>query len=262
MNTVQRLACAIGAVLLVAVQVTAAPLPATAGDGGRILFDMPGDGQGFVPDPAKPLVTSHRLAPGSSGFGDVELKNDSRQPIDIFLEATAIVDDENGCLHQETRDGDTTCGEADGELGEWLRITLTEDAESRSPRQIWTGSISDLQAGAALDHDIPAGAVRSLRMTVHLPRAAGNDSMTDQLGFGLRWTATADTGESTADVPGTVLGTSATAPPATGPGTQLPFTGTTLAVGHLSLGVALLLAGVALIVVSRQRREAPMLDHA
>ena len=118
-----RRAVALAVVTLVVGGLGAAP--GFADDGGQILFDTPGDGQGFSHEPAGPLLSFDRLAPGYSTSGEVAVKNDSTEPVALHLRATNIHDDENGCLAQETRDGDSTCGDRGGELARWLEIAIT-----------------------------------------------------------------------------------------------------------------------------------------
>ena len=252
----RRLACAAAATALLGLQVGAVSLPAFATGGGRLLLDVAGDGEGFVHHSSTPLLSFHRLAPGYAASGAVEVKNDSPHRAALVLRAYDVEDDENGCLVQETRMGDTTCGvgDGDGELGEWLELTVSRDGAGSAPEQLWTGSIADLESGAELTENMPAGAVWPLRMTVELPRAAGNDTMTDKVGYDLRWTASAENTTQTADVKG--VEASAAGPTSGGqPGIGLPFTGSTLSLGTLLLDLSVLLAGVALLYVSRWRRD-------
>jgi len=249
----RRLASVTAAVFLIATQSTA-PMAAAYGDGtGRLLFDVPDDGHGFVEAPSRPLISTGGLAPGYDASGDIRVKNDSGHPIDLRLQATDVVDDENGCIEQETRDGDDSCDEGtDGELGDWLEITLV-DLASDADTALWTGSVFDLEEGAVLAEALPVGAALSLRMTTLLPYAAGNDTMTDRVGYDLRWTASTNTGAATIDI----LGTELSAPgsgPTTSTGLTLPFTGTTLAPWQLASGVAAVAVGVALMTNARRRR--------
>ena len=237
--------------LLVGLQVGVSTVPAFAAD-GQILFDVAGDGEGFTDDPSAPLVSFHELAPGFSTSGEVKVKNDSDSTVDLVVQATNIRDDDNGCVRPESNYGDTTCGGGEGELGRWLGLTLTADEYGSSPRQLWSGSIVDLESGAIVTEELRAGAVLSLEMAVRLPRAAGNDTMTDQTSWDLRWTAAADTGEMTTEILGTELGTMSAG--TGGAGIDIPFTGATVGLGMALLAVTVLLCGVLLMLVSRLRQ--------
>jgi hypothetical protein len=93
-------------------------------------------------------------------------------------------------------------------------------------------------------------------MKVELPYAAGNDTQTDRVGFGLKWTTSADTGESSqaevkgieAFAPGSGGGSSS------GGGITLPFTGTAISPALLALDLGVLFAGGLLVLASRRRR--------
>jgi hypothetical protein len=254
-NVLRRLTGIAAAGVLVAAQVATSGLPAFADDGGSLLLDVPGDSQGFVHDTSTPMLNFLKLAPGYSTIGDVQVKNDSTHTAQLALQATDVAEDENGCNGPETRSGDTSCDTAGGELGAWLRVTVSRETDG-SQQTLWSGGLSDLASGVVLADEMPAGAVWPIQMKVELPYAAGNDTQTDRVGFGLKWTASADTGESSqaevkgieAFAPGSGGGSSS------GGGITLPFTGTAISPALLALDLGVLFAGGLLILASRRRR--------
>ncbi|MGZ8745326.1 MAG: LPXTG cell wall anchor domain-containing protein, partial [Nocardioides sp.] len=81
----------------------------------------------------------------------------------------------------------------------------------------------------------------------------GNDTMTDRVEFGLRWTATAETGETEAEI----LGVEAFAPGVGGAGgVPLPFTGVTVQPWLIWFG-GVLVSGGALLLGSRRVARVP-----
>lgn len=229
---------------------------ALAGDaGGQVLIDVPGDGHGFVHDSSTPLLDFDRLAPGMTTSADLAVMNASANAADLTLTATNVVNDDNGCLPPEIRAGDTTCGPGGGELGHWMQFTVSS-VDSGAVHPLWTGNIDDLEGGAVLERGITPGAVQTLRLDATLPYAAGNDTMSDRLGYGLRWTLSSSLGSDSAQVAGEKItrdgaGTNPTT--LARPGLELPFTG--LYVGRtVLLAISLLFAGLTLVLATRLRR--------
>lgn len=221
-----------------AVLVLAPAAPAAAA--GGIDIDVPSGG-----------LTFERLAPGYGGVGDIVVSNGSEYDAEVALRVTDVVDDDNGCLRQESRDGDVTCDAGGGELSGWLRVSVERDGTA-----VWEGPMSALaEEGVVLDEAMPAGTSAPLRVRVLLPIAAGNDTMTDSVGFGLRVDATAGTGDTETEI----LGVEAAAG---GDGEEtadqggvsglLPFTGGDVDPWVPAVGLFLLGAGTYLLVSRRQ----------
>jgi LPXTG-motif cell wall-anchored protein len=164
-----------------------------------------------------------------------------------------VVDDENGCIRPETNGGDSTCESSGGELSAWLRVAV-----DRAGSRLWEGSMSDLAADrVVIAEALPAGTEIPLTLEVTLPVEAGNDTMTDQVGFALRVDASADLASD-----GEVLGVEATA--GRGPGDSddegsglLPFTGSDVAPWLPWTGAFLVGAGGYLVVSRRRRTPEP-----
>jgi hypothetical protein len=123
--------------------------------------------------------------------------------------------------------------------------------------------MASLTSGADLGATLPAGATWRLRMTVALPRAATNETMSDSLSFDTRFTATGENGTSTVDGP--QVDVSGPKPHSTGlfDGTNivLPATGGTVSLWMLILDALVLAVGAALVWIgwvkpSRVRRPA------
>ena len=242
--------------------------PAIGDDGGQILFDT-GDGQGFTHEPSAPLLNFDRLAPGYSTSGDVAVKNDSVETVALHLRATNIHDDENGCLVQETRDGDSSCGDGGGELARWLEIVISGTDDTGAQQVAWTGTVDQLADGEYLSRSMAAGAVWDLRMTATLLWEAGNDTMTDRLSYDLRWTMEGATGSDVSESPGSVAvggegpgaGTGTNAGgglsgliPGGGAVITLPMTGATIGLTTIILGLFLVGFGGLLVALVRMRR--------
>lgn len=280
------------ALVAIVVAISGLGVASSYADSGKILFDSH-DGHGFVHDLSSPLLSFDRLAPGYSTSGNVDVKNASSEPVAFYLKAFDVQDDDNGCIAPETRDGDTDCGNGGGELGEWLVLTLTGTDADGVQHVTWTGSIYDLADGTYLSRAMPAGAVWDMHMTAALPWAAGNNTMTDRLGFGLRWTMEGASATTEGESPGGVTGGGGSddagsddggtetvadggevstgdgvaAPsggdsvvtvigsPATAGTGFLPATGTMISLGVLLLGLGLLGAGAVLVLYYRPRRD-------
>jgi LPXTG-motif cell wall-anchored protein len=192
-----------------------------------------------------------RLAPGYGGTAEVRVTNGSTHDADVVLRVTDVVDDENGCLRQELDGGDTSCESAGGELSTWLQVAV-DHAGSR----LWEGAMSDLAAdGVVIADALPAGTDLPLTLEITLPFEAGNDTMTDQVGFALRVDASADLASD-----GEVLGVEATAG---GSGDSdddgsglLPFTGNDVA-RWMPWAGAFLLGSGGYLLVARRRGPTP-----
>ena len=205
--------------------ITVGIAPAASAEGGQLLIDVPGDGgKGFVHDTDSPLLRITELAPGYTTSGTLALRNDSSGRADLTLRALDVDESENGCVRPEQNDGDVTCTGDGGELADWLEVEVGEVTPAGT-RSLWQGSLTELGgpgAGVALE-SLGAGEVLPLRVTVTMRREAGNDTMTDGVGFGLRWNAEGDTGDAHADI----LGVAAFAPAggSQGSSTGLPLVG-------------------------------------
>ena len=220
-----------------AILLAAPAAQATAG----IDVDIPGGG-----------LRLERLAPGYGGSAEVLVSNGSSHDADVTLRVQDLADDENGCLPQETRDGDVTCDDAGGELSAWLRVSVEHDGSL-----LWQGQMRDLaDDGALVAESMPAGGELPLTVRVELPIEAGNDTMTDRVDFALRVDASADLDSDTE-----VLGVEATAD-GEGDGDGgvasveglLPFTGNDVRPWVPLVGAFLVGAG-GYLVVSRRRRD-------
>ena len=230
-----------GAVLALGVFLALLGQAPVQADSGRLRVEVPGG-----------AISIEKLAPGFSGTSTVRVTNGSDSPAELSLQVLDLEDDENGCLPQETRDGDITCDSSGGELSAWLRVQV-----ARGDEQLWEGPITELGDRVVLDGDVPAGETQSLDLTVALPIQAGNDTMTDRVDFDLRWDARASTGDTASEV----LGVEGFAPGA-GPGggltgVALPFTGATVQPWLLWFAGVLIGGGGVLLAVSRRLGRTP-----
>jgi hypothetical protein len=216
-----------------------------------LLVDVPGDGVGFTHRPGSPLLDVQRLYPGSSGDGTMDIRNTSAYDARLDLSATNLDSRENSCVRPEARDPGEDCRSAGGELPGWLDVSVTR--EDVSPAQLlWRGSLDALARGATLTDDLPAGATWRLRTTVALPREAPNDTMTDSVSFDTRFTASSAASSST--VAGPQVAATAGGKPRGAHPVTLPLTGGTVSLWWLLLDGAVLLAGAALVALSRLDR--------
>jgi hypothetical protein len=224
-----------GAVLALGVFVALLGQAPVQADSGRLRVDVPGG-----------AISIEKLAPGLGGTSTVRVTNGSDSPAELSLQVLDLEDDENGCLRQETRDGDVTCDSSGGELSAWLRVRV-----ARGDEQLWEGPITELGDRVVLDDDVAAGETQSLHLTVALPIEAGNDTMTDRVDFDLRWDARAN-GDSTSEI----LGVEAFAPGAGSggglPNVTLPFTGATVQPWLLWFAGVLIGGGGMLLAASRR----------
>ncbi|MGA9749066.1 MAG: LPXTG cell wall anchor domain-containing protein [Nocardioides sp.] len=211
-------------------------------------------------------LSFERLAPGYGRTAAVRVSNQSEYDADLTLRVSDVVDDDDGCVRQEIRDGDVTCDAAGGELSSWLRLAIHRDGVS-----LWEGPMSTLVAdGAVIGEAVPAGSDLPLTVSVMLPSGAGNDTMTDRVSFSLRIDATADTdtdaailgaalvgGPSDSDV----LGVEAAAGAATGDrggiAGLLPETGAGVGSWLPWVGAFLLGSGGYLLISGRRRDPRP-----
>lgn len=192
-------------------------------------------------DTSVPLFDLSQIQPGYEGTATLRVRNDSDAPTSVSLSAVAVVDDENGCSRDEALVDHTCSGFDTGELSHELDASVSTDAGEV------TTTLDALEKGAALG-ELGPGAVGSYQVDVALPRAAGNETQSDRLGFTLRVTL-ADLGS--VDVLGTKIsrggpsGVSALI-------RRLPFTGTP-AERLVAAGLLLLLLGTFLRLAAMQR---------
>lgn len=142
-----------------------------------------------------------QLAPGHDRTASITVSNPSDGAAEVALQIELTTDDENGCLRQETFVATEQCEADGGELDAWLDVTVA-DADGT----LWTGPISDLAEAQQLPGSLAAGDDWDLDLTIGMPFEAGNDTMTDRIGFDLIVHAQTDT-----DVETEVLGVDATA---------------------------------------------------
>jgi hypothetical protein len=227
--------------------------PAAAGD-GSLLVDVPGDGVGFTHDASAAFLDVQRLYPGSSGSGELEVRNTSAYDASLGLAVTDLVSRENGCLRPETREPGEGCDADGGELEDWLHVTVSR--EGANAGELWQGDLAELSRGVELA-TLPAGATWRLRMAVALPEAATNDTMTDSLSFDTRLTANSVDGTSV--VAGPQVDATATHTPRPtllgGPHVGLPGTGATVSLWMMLLDVLALAVGASLLMASRRSRR-------
>ena len=167
----RTLSLAVAALLLSALPVQSDAAPA-GGDTGRLRVS------------GGPVVV-RSLAPGLSGSGTFTVRNETRQKADVRVTALKLLDRENSCLSPEKRVPGERCSSDGGELSDWLKVVITR-RQGASETRVWSGRLAQLTRGAKLSGAVPATSSWSLRMTIELPWAAGNDTMTDSVSFGLR----------------------------------------------------------------------------
>lgn len=177
--------------------------PSTALASGEQLLVNVGGGHGWVHDSTTPILDFKQLAPGTQTRGSLILKNQAAQSGTLSLRATNVHNDDNGCLPQEVAAGDTTCGAGGGDLQRWMVFTVSRIDGSGLPQTLWHGTMADLKNGVKLDSSVPAHGTSQLQVTAALPYAAGNDTMTDQLGFDLQWSLECSNSTRSATVKGT-----------------------------------------------------------
>jgi hypothetical protein len=173
------------------------------------------------------------------------VRNDAADSAELALKTMAIKDDDNGCNHPEAQ-VDDTCGEHGGDLGHQLRLRVYVDPTHTATfggSPSWVGTVYDLADAASLA-EMPAHGEWDLKLEAELPRASGNETQTDQLGFDLMVNLASSVGDDSTEVKGVkqVRGGSA----------GLPFTGSRIA-GMLEIGAGLVLLGVLALTSIRRK---------
>ena len=143
-----------------------------------------GAGHGYLRVSGGPVVV-RSLAPGLSGSGTFTVRNETRDRADVRVTALAVIDRENSCISPEKRVPGERCSLDGGELSDWLRVTITR-RQGASEVKLWSGRLAQLRGGVKLSGAVPARTSWTLRVALGLPWAAGNDTMTDSVSFGLR----------------------------------------------------------------------------
>ena len=231
----------------------------------QVLIDL---GDGWVHESARPLLDVQRMVPGTSVSSVIGVKNDSSYVSELSVRSIDIVDDDNGCNEPESL-LDSTCGPGEGELGHQMIFKIYVDAAHDGkfpPVPTWSGTVYDLSTVRQLAKGIRPRAEWNLKLEVEFPASSGNETQSDQLGFGLQLILSSDAGTSSTEVLGSTVGreevptasmsTDVLADkdgPSTRPGIfgHLPFTGAPLA-GFVVSATALLLLGTAALI-SRRR---------
>jgi hypothetical protein len=190
-------------------------------DAGFLLVDVAGDSRGFTHDPQAPLLVVDHLAPGYDASSVVSVRNTSSSPARLQLSLTDVLDLENGCSEQESRDGLDDCADSRGELSGWLTVTVDREGDAGAGTRLWSGGFRDVVSGADLTDALPAGSTWDLRVTVALPREATNETMTDVVSFGTVLSAASDAGYSEVTPPRPQVGTDTGPGVATAVGRQL-----------------------------------------
>lgn len=224
------------------------------GASDNLLVDVPGDGQGFVNGSSSPLLDFADLEPGDVESGTIGLWNDSGEPVELGMSTIDLVDGERGCPEPESDEGgDTTCSADEGELSQWLRLSVTK-VGTGGDEVLWAGDFDALAESQVLAGAMPAAAQWDVRIDVELRPEAGNDTMTDAVAFSIGWSARGDqvAGEAV------VAGVEAFRPGggATVAGVELPFTGVTVEPWLIWFG-GVLVSGGALLLGSRRVVRVP-----
>lgn len=227
--------------------------PAHAADGGLRVEGGP--------------MTFDGLAPGWSRSGTVQVHNDSPYDARIDVLVTDLTSSENSCERPEQRAPGEECDADGGELGDWLRATVTRDSgadPSMDAEPLWSGDLEDLVDGVTLSDSLPPGQSLPLRFRIELPAEAGNDTMTDSVTFTSRFVgSSAEGGESVVAGPqvttgasgptgGPGLGGDVLAAAGSGPQVTLPMTGGTISLWLLLLDLFLLIVGALLVRAARR----------
>lgn len=189
------------------------------------------------------------LMPGSEVSTEFVVSNQAGSPASLRVQATDVAEDDNGCVRSEQQSGDVTCGQGGGELGDWLQLELL-DVTDGADRELWTGTVQDLQNGADALQNVAADGKPRLRLVVSLPRDATNDTMSDQTKFALRWTYTGSVVSAQTTVLGVQQGSNVGG--SSHPG-LLADTGSSVSLGLLTLITTLL--GLGSLLASRGRRR-------
>jgi hypothetical protein len=192
------------------------------------------------------------LMPGSHASTDFVVSNEAGAPASLRVQATDVVEDDNGCVRPEQQSGDVTCGPGGGELGDWLQLQL-RDVTDGGDQELWAGTVHDLENGVDALQSVAANGTPRLRLVVTLPRGATNDTMSDQTTFALRWTYTGIAVSAQTTVLGVQQGSNDGAGSHAG---LLAATGSSVSLGLLALITGLLGLGSVLTTRSRRRRGA------
>ncbi|HET7312286.1 MAG TPA: hypothetical protein VFJ17_13275 [Mycobacteriales bacterium] len=213
---------------------------AAGADTNQVKINVAGDGQGWVHDPGKPILTVNGMMPGSDASTVFGVLNDSTYDTDLSISSANIRDDDNGCKASESV-VDSTCGGGEGELSHELVFSLYVDKTRTGTfdaAPVWSGNIRDLSEPVTVVGQMSAHAAWDVKVNVDFPRSSGNETQSDALGFTLRI--------GTAALPVQVLGEKARR------GGALPFTGAELAVLGVAAAIAAAL-GVTILRVADKR---------
>lgn len=206
----------------------------------------------------EPTPAPVRLMPGSETAREFDVVNKSDDPASLHVQVLDVADDDNGCVRPEQQDGDVTCGNGGGELGEWLELRFLQVDDSGVSNELWSGTFDELREGTYLLDEVAAGTTPRLRLEIALPGATTNDTMSDRVSFTLHWTYTG-TAETTTTA---VLGVEQAGDPSDhGPGSSpgsLAATGGAVSVVLLAVIAALLTAGGLLVALGRRRDRRPL----
>jgi len=244
MRPVLRAALALSGAFALAFPAASASATATSTAGaGQVSVNT---GSGWTHDPTGPLFDFSRIAPGWSATKTIGIRNDGPASAALSLDASNVVDNENGCNHPESV-VDTSCSGTDaGELGAEMILAVYDSADTATT-PLWRGSIRALEQPATLG-SLSTGAVRSLVIAAELPAASGNETQTDSVTFDLA----VNLDGATVAVEGTKT-TRATGGLVNRALDQLPFTGTP-AERLVAAAICLLLLGSAVSLFARGRR--------
>jgi hypothetical protein len=223
------------------------PPSADAAAGGRVQVSLPG--QGFTAHPGGSLFQIGGVAPGTSTSALLGVRSGFGGDTTLGLKLLDVHDDDNGCTPSEAL-VDRSCGVGDGDLGSSVVFTVaTSASRSGTFAPAWTGTVAQLQRGAATQVMLQAHEQRWLRVTAALPAAVGNEIQSDTFGFRLRVELAATSG-----IAGVSVGTGSSHG-ASGHGVDsLALTGASVSL--LTVGGALLLLAGVLIWRSGTRRGA------
>lgn len=245
-------------VMTVASAVIAAPSPAYAAGELRVVVDGGG-----------PLVDLTRLAPGSTRQSTFSAANTSGDDAALTLRVVDLREDDNGCNHPETAYGDVTCGDAGGELGRDLTVSVVPLAPGGLPsgQSVFAGSVRDLGAWTVVAQRLAAGTERSFRLDWELPFGSPNDTQSDTMGFDVEFGLEQTVGRaddvavqglavSDPDPPAAVAQLGPNGPRATVLGAELPATGIDVS-KIIGLASMALVFGGLLLAAARPTRRRP-----
>jgi hypothetical protein len=200
-----------------------------------------------------------RLMPGSGAAPEFDVHNESGGPASLYVRVVDVAEDDNGCVLPEQQAGDLTCGDGGGELGGWLELHVLR-VDDAGERELWTGSLTQLEHGTDLLDQVAAGESPRLRVSIDLPRTATNVTMSDRVSFGLRWTYTGTPAAGTTVAGPTVAGTTTvlgveqdTADGAGSHSGSLADTGSPVSPRLIEVAAALL--GIGALATARGRRR-------